>query len=166
MDTVECGNTEDTILAKAITIATQSYQKILYFQIEAAAQDCLELLKETERMNDRYDFYHFIAFEIIFNNKSYEDVLKLIRDGHVHRLVDTTRAYDHLGDVVYVELPEVGISVSQGKNFGAVVNESPYERGWIIVVKISDSGELNSLMNDKNFSKFCKEEDGKYSLRP
>lgn len=27
---------------------------------------------------------------------------------------------DHLGDVVYVELPEVGISVSQGKNFGAV----------------------------------------------
>lgn len=27
---------------------------------------------------------------------------------------------DHLGDVVYVELPEVGSSVSQGKNFGAV----------------------------------------------
>jgi glycine cleavage system H protein len=27
---------------------------------------------------------------------------------------------DHLGDVVFVELPEVGISVSQGKNFGAV----------------------------------------------
>jgi glycine cleavage system H protein len=27
---------------------------------------------------------------------------------------------DHLGDVVYVELPEVGVSVSQGKNFGAV----------------------------------------------
>ncbi|KAF0919416.1 hypothetical protein E2562_029449 [Oryza meyeriana var. granulata] len=154
-------------------------------------------------MNDRYDVYHFIASEIIFNNKSYEDVLKLIRDGHVelhyalkelstpqvdnriddlvHRLVDTTRAYmptdaqqecgmfkdwvcqqDHLGDVVYVELPEVGSSVPQGKNFGAVVNASPYERGWIIVVKISDSGELNSLMNDKNYSKFCKEEDGKY----
>jgi glycine cleavage system H protein len=27
---------------------------------------------------------------------------------------------DHSGDAVYVELPEVGVSVSQGKNFGAV----------------------------------------------
>uniref|UniRef100_A0A0D3F189 Lipoyl-binding domain-containing protein n=1 Tax=Oryza barthii TaxID=65489 RepID=A0A0D3F189_9ORYZ len=288
MDTVECGNTEDTVLAKAITIATQSYQKMLYFQIEAAVQDCLELLKEMERMNDRYDFYHFIASEILFNNKSYEDVLKLIRDGHVelhytlkefstphadhhmedlvHRLVGRTRAYmptdaqrecgmfkdwvcqqvdkeyeslgylymhfldnkmrawfapfpevlkdlkysethewvsvegdyatigisdhaqEHLGYVASVELPEVGQSVSQGNKFGAVVsvkgttrrinspvsgevvevndqlsdlpglvNARPYETGWIIVVKISDSGELNSLMNDEDYSKFCKE---------
>ncbi|EEC72576.1 hypothetical protein OsI_06018 [Oryza sativa Indica Group] len=293
MDTVECGNTEDTVLAKAITIATQSYQKMLYFQIEAAVQDCLELLKEMERMNDRYDFYHFIASEILFNNKSYEDVLKLIRDGHVelhytlkefstphadhhmddlvHRLVGRTRAYmptdaqrecgmfkdwvcqqvdkeygslgylymhfldnkmrawfapfpevlkdlkysethewvsvegdyatigisdhaqDHLGYVASVELPEVGQSVSQGNKFGVVVsvkgttrginspvsgevvevndqlsdlpglvNARPYETGWIIVVKISDSGELNSLMNDEDYSKFCKGEKDKY----
>ncbi len=105
MDTVECGNTEDTVLAKAITIATQSYQKMLYFQIEAAVQDCLELLKEMERMNDRYDFYHFIASEILFNNKSYEDVLKLIRDGHVElhytlKEFSTPHADHHMDDLV------------------------------------------------------------------
>ncbi|KAF8691186.1 hypothetical protein HU200_040303 [Digitaria exilis] len=96
---------------------------------------------------------------------------------------------DHLGDVVYVELPEVGISVSQGKNFGAVesvkatsdinspvsgevievneklseepglVNASPYDKGWIIKVKLSDSGELSSLMDEEKYSKFCEEED-------
>ncbi|XP_062218310.1 glycine cleavage system H protein 2, mitochondrial-like [Phragmites australis] len=101
----------------------------------------------------------------------------------------TDHAQDHLGDVVYVELPEVGTNVSQGKNFGAVesvkatsdinspvsgevvavneklseepglVNASPYEKGWIIKVKLSDSGELNSLMDDDKYSKFCEEED-------
>uniref|UniRef100_A0A0D9YMW4 Uncharacterized protein n=1 Tax=Oryza glumipatula TaxID=40148 RepID=A0A0D9YMW4_9ORYZ len=106
MDTVECGNTEDTVLAKAIIIATQSYQKMLYFQIEAAVQDCLELLKEMERMNDRYDFYHFIASEILFNNKSYEDVLKLIRDGHVElhytlKEFSTPHADHHMDDLVH-----------------------------------------------------------------
>ncbi|AQK60390.1 Glycine cleavage system H protein 2 mitochondrial [Zea mays] len=102
----------------------------------------------------------------------------------------TDHAQDHLGDVVYVELPEVGVSVSQGKNFGAVesvkatsdinspvsgevvevnrklseepglVNASPYEKGWIIKVKLSDSGELSSLMDGDKYSKFCEEEDG------
>ncbi|KAL5667081.1 hypothetical protein ACJX0J_019302, partial [Zea mays] len=96
---------------------------------------------------------------------------------------------DHSSDAVYVELPEVGVSVSQGKNFGAVesvkatsdinlpvsgevvevngklseepglVNASPYEKGWIIKVKLSDSGELSSLMDGDKYSKFCKEED-------
>nr|CAB3448978.1 unnamed protein product [Digitaria exilis] len=101
----------------------------------------------------------------------------------------TSLLLDHLGDVVYVELPEVGISVSQGKNFGAVesvkatsdinspvsgevievneklseepglVNASPYDKGWIIKVKLSDSGELSSLMDEEKYSKFCEEED-------
>ncbi|KAL5975741.1 hypothetical protein ACLOJK_020067 [Asimina triloba] len=83
----------------------------------------------------------------------------------------TDHAQDHLGDVVYVELPEVGTSVKQGGSFGAVesvkatsdvnspvsgkvvevnteladspglVNASPYENGWIIKVEMSDSNE-------------------------
>jgi glycine cleavage system H protein len=40
------------------------------------------------------------------------------------------------------------------------VNASPYEKGWIIKVKLSDSGELSSLMDGDKYSKFCKEEDG------
>uniref|UniRef100_K3ZA97 Glycine cleavage system H protein n=1 Tax=Setaria italica TaxID=4555 RepID=K3ZA97_SETIT len=96
---------------------------------------------------------------------------------------------DHLGDVVYVELPEVGNSVYQVKKFGAVervkatsdinspvsgevvevngklseepglVNASSYDHGWIIKVKLSDSGELSSLMDDEKYLKFCEEED-------
>ncbi|KAG1365104.1 putative ruBisCO large subunit-binding protein subunit alpha [Cocos nucifera] len=118
----------------------------------------------------------------------------------------TDHAQDHLGDVVYVELPEVGANVTQGKNFGAVesvkatsdinspvsgeivevntkldgspgleselpnvisqikfltyypqlykVNASPYGDGWIIKVKMSHAGELNSLMDSERYTKF------------
>uniref|UniRef100_K3YMG1 Glycine cleavage system H protein n=1 Tax=Setaria italica TaxID=4555 RepID=K3YMG1_SETIT len=99
------------------------------------------------------------------------DVMKDLKyaDTHEWVKVEGDSATDHLGDVVYVELPEVDISVSQGKNFGAVesvkatsdinspvsgevvevneklseepglVNASPYDKGWIIKVKLSDS---------------------------
>ncbi|KAF8030327.1 hypothetical protein BT93_E2696 [Corymbia citriodora subsp. variegata] len=104
----------------------------------------------------------------------------------------TDHAQDHLGDVVYVELPEVGASVTQGEGFGAVesvkatsdinspvsgkvvevneelsnspglINSSPYEQGWIIKVDISDAGQLNNLMDADKYSKFCEEEDAKH----
>ncbi|PWZ15800.1 Glycine cleavage system H protein 2, mitochondrial [Zea mays] len=97
----------------------------------------------------------------------------------------TDYAQRALGELVYVELPEVSISVSQGKTFAALesvkaasdtyspvsgevvevneklsdlpglVNTSPYEKGWLIKVKLSNSGELNSLMDDDKYSKFC-----------
>ncbi|XP_044507805.1 glycine cleavage system H protein 2, mitochondrial-like isoform X2 [Mangifera indica] len=41
-------------------------------------------------------------------------------DGNSATIGITDHAQDHLGDVVYVELPEVGVSVSQGGSFGAV----------------------------------------------
>lgn len=42
------------------------------------------------------------------------------------------------------------------------VNARPYENGWIIKVKMSDTGELNSLMDSEGYSKFCEEEDAKH----
>ncbi|KAA8544744.1 hypothetical protein F0562_019552 [Nyssa sinensis] len=104
----------------------------------------------------------------------------------------TDHAQDHLGDVVYVELPEVGAAVTQGGSFGAVesvkatsdinspvsgkvveineelsnspglVNASPYENGWIIKVEMSSTDELTSLMDSDQYSKFCEEEDAKH----
>ncbi|KAL1209068.1 Glycine cleavage system H protein 2 [Cardamine amara subsp. amara] len=104
----------------------------------------------------------------------------------------TDHAQEHLGDVVYVELPDVGRSVSQGESFGAVesvkatsdintpisgkvlqvnqhlsespalVNSSPYEEGWIIKVEINDAGEVEKLMDSDKYSKFCEEEDAKH----
>ncbi|OVA12406.1 Glycine cleavage H-protein [Macleaya cordata] len=113
-------------------------------------------------------------------------------DGNSATVGITDHAQDHLGDVVYVELPEVGATVTQGNSFGAVesvkatsdinspvsgkvvevneelnnspglVNGSPYENGWIIKVELGDSGELNSLMDADQYSKFCEEEDAQH----
>ena len=67
----------------------------------------------------------------------------------------TDHAQQALGDVVFVELPEVGQSLSKGKEFGVIesvkaasdlyspvdgevieVNEAPYEGGWIMKVRV------------------------------
>ncbi|CAH1436771.1 unnamed protein product [Lactuca virosa] len=132
-------------------------------------------------------------------NRGFASVVKDLKYAESHEWVKvegksctigiTDHAQDHLGDVVYVELPEVGAAVTQGGSFGAVesvkatsdinspvsgkvvevneqltgepglVNGSPYENGWIIKVEISDSNEANSLMDSKQYSKFCEEED-------
>mmetsp|Transcript_14112 Transcript_14112/g.42602 ORF Transcript_14112/g.42602 Transcript_14112/m.42602 type:complete len:165 (-) Transcript_14112:309-803(-) len=94
-----------------------------------------------------------------------------------------------LGDVVYVELPEVGTEVKQGEVFGVVesvkaasdvyspvsgevtevnsslvddsslVNESPYDDGWFMKVKVTDKGSLNSLMESKAYEEHCAKAD-------
>ncbi|RDX72791.1 Glycine cleavage system H protein, mitochondrial [Mucuna pruriens] len=99
---------------------------------------------------------------------------------------------DHLGEVVYVELPEPGGTVSKKNGFGSVesvkatsdinspisgeivevntklketpglVNSSPYEDGWMIKVKPSDPSELDSLFDSKGYTKFCEEEDASH----
>ncbi|KAM1123012.1 hypothetical protein ACFX13_004548 [Malus domestica] len=132
-------------------------------------------------------------------HRGFASVVKDFKYAHSHEWVKvdgnsatvgiTDHAQDHLGDVVYVELPEVGASVKQGEGFGAVesvkatsdvyspvsgkvvevneelsnspglVNASPYEGGWIMKVEISDSGELNKLLDSEKYTKFCEEED-------
>ncbi|RID67021.1 hypothetical protein BRARA_D02127 [Brassica rapa] len=114
-------------------------------------------------------------------------VLKDLKYAESHEWVkiDGNKAtFGHLGDVVYVELPDLGRSVSQGESFGAVesvkatndinspvsgtvvevneVNTSPYEEGWILKVELSDAAEAEKLMDSDKYSKFCKEEDAKH----
>ena len=89
----------------------------------------------------------------------------------------TDYAQHELGDVVFVELPEKGSKVEQGGTFGTIeavktvsdlyapvsgeiieingdledqpemVNQSPYADGWMIRIKMSDSGELDQLLD-------------------
>ena len=96
-------------------------------------------------------------------------------DGTV-RIGISDYAQDQLGDIVYVELPEVGATLSKGQSFGVVesvksvsdlfmpvsgevievnetladepelVNKSPYDEGWMLVVKPSETSELYTLM--------------------
>ena len=101
----------------------------------------------------------------------------------------TDFAQDQLGDVVYVELPDVGDPVKKGESFGVVestkavselfapmsgkvvevndplrdapetLNEDPYEEGWMIVVQPSDPKELGELMDAKTYRAFVEEQE-------
>lgn len=96
-------------------------------------------------------------------------------------------AQDQLGDIVYVELPQVGNTFEKGEEFGTLesvkavfelympvggeilavnraleeapelVNENPYNDGWMIDVKPLNPGELDTLMTKKGYMKMLKE---------
>ena len=90
-------------------------------------------------------------------------------------------AQDQLGDIVFVELPQVGDSFSKGDEFGTVesvkavaelfmpvggevlavngeleeapelVNKDPYQGGWMIEIKPADPAEMESLMTKDDY---------------
>jgi len=94
----------------------------------------------------------------------------------------TDFAQDALGDVVYVDLPEVGTEVTAGSAVGEVestksvsdifapvsgtvtkvnedldgepglVNSAPYEGGWLMEIAVSDDSELAGLMDDQGYA--------------
>lgn len=133
------------------------------------------------------------GFSTVLKDLKYADTHEWVKiDGASATVGITDHAQDHLGDVVYVELPEVGVAVAQGSSFGAVesvkatsdiispisgkvvgvneelnsspglVNSSPYEDGWIIKVEVSDANEVKNLMGTDDYSKFCEEEEAKH----
>lgn len=110
----------------------------------------------------------------------------LVGDGDVGTIGITDYAQDQLGEVVYVELPEVGQEVSQGADTAVIesvkaagevkspvtgmvvevndalvdepekVNADPTGDGWFIKVKLSDPGELESLMDEDAYKEYVK----------
>jgi glycine cleavage system H protein len=98
----------------------------------------------------------------------------------------TDYAQDSLGDVVYVELPKEGEKFAANESFGSVesvkavsevfspvsgeisglnatltdepekVNEDPYGEGWMIRVKMSNPGEVDSLLTAAEYEDFTK----------
>lgn len=99
----------------------------------------------------------------------------------------TDFAQDSLGDIVFVELPEVGTMLVAGKPFGVVesvkavsdvyapisgevievneelpdspetINTSPYEDGWMIKIKPSDLSQLEDLLDADDYADFVEE---------
>jgi glycine cleavage system H protein len=93
----------------------------------------------------------------------------------------TDHAQDALGDVVYVDLPKVGDKIVKGETFGTVesvkaasdiyapvsgtvvevnealkdspelINRSPYEDAWMIVVELDDESELDELLSPEDY---------------
>jgi len=100
----------------------------------------------------------------------------------------TDFAQEQLGDVVFVELPEVGDDLEAGKSFGVVesvkavsdiyapvsgevvevndelpdepetINSSPYDDGWLVKIKLTDPSELDDLMDADDYSKFIEQD--------
>jgi glycine cleavage system H protein len=107
-------------------------------------------------------------------------------DGNVATIGITSHAQSELGDIVYVELPKVGVKFSSMKEFGVVesvktvstlycpvsgevielnsslsskpevVNSDPYGAGWMIKVKMSDPSELNKLLSAADYEALLK----------
>jgi glycine cleavage system H protein len=93
----------------------------------------------------------------------------------------TLFAKEQLGDVVYLELPEVGAQVTRGQPFGVVestkavselfapvtgkvtrvnkalvdapegINDDPHEKGWLIVIEMSSPAEASALLSAKQY---------------
>ncbi|CAF2153031.1 unnamed protein product [Brassica rapa] len=60
-------------------------------------------------------------FSVVLKDLKYAESHEWVKiDGNKATFGITDHAQDHLGDVVYVELPDLGHSVSQGESFGAV----------------------------------------------
>ncbi len=97
----------------------------------------------------------------------------------------TVHAQDALGDVVFVDLPEVGKSFAQGEVAGVVesvkaaadvfmpvsgeitevnealradpslANSAPMDAGWFFKVRMSDAAQLSSLLDETTYTKFA-----------
>ena len=102
----------------------------------------------------------------------------------------TEHAQEELGDIVYVELPERGADAEQDESFGTVesakaiselfspisgrvvdinedladqpelINDDPYDSGWMVEVEMSDASEVNNLLSAEEYKKYIEEEKG------
>jgi glycine cleavage system H protein len=110
-------------------------------------------------------------------------------DGDTAVLGITDYAQQTLGDIVFIELPEVGTDVTAGTPYAEVesvkavsdvfaplsgsvieinedavdapetVNESPYDDGWLIKIKISDPAEVEDLMSVEEYDELLAAEE-------
>ncbi|WP_456267342.1 glycine cleavage system protein GcvH [Kushneria sp. AK178] len=101
----------------------------------------------------------------------------------------TDHAQQALGDVVFVELPEVGSTITTGEEFGVVesvkaasdlyaplggevlgvntlledtpesLNESPYDDAWLVKIRLAEPDELESLMDADGYAELVANEE-------
>ena len=109
------------------------------------------------------------------------------KDGNVATCGISAFATEQLGDVVYVELPEVGAEIAKGQSLGVVestkavsevyspvsgkvvernealidtpdaLNADSYEQGWMVKVELSNPAELDEMMDQAGYVKFLAE---------
>jgi len=110
-------------------------------------------------------------------------------DGDLGMVGITDFAQKQLGDVVYVELPEIGTVFDFHQSFGVVesvkavsdiyspvagevvevnsglndspefLNEDPHGKGWIMKIKVKDKSELQKLMSPSEYERFLESQE-------
>ncbi|MGA2193106.1 MAG: glycine cleavage system protein GcvH [Nitrospirota bacterium] len=108
-------------------------------------------------------------------------------DGNRATIGITDYAQESLGDIVYIDLPELESSIDADGEIGEIestkatssvispvsgtivkvnsvledtpetINEDPYGKGWIVVVDMDDPKELSGLMDVEEYGKFVEE---------
>jgi glycine cleavage system H protein len=108
-------------------------------------------------------------------------------EGNTVTIGITEYAQSELGDIVFVELPETDDDIEEGESFGSVesvktvselyapvsgkvvetndeledspefVNESPYEKAWMVKVELNDESQLDELMSADQYSEMIGE---------
>lgn len=112
----------------------------------------------------------------------YLDTHEYVRlDGDIATVGITAFAVDQLGDIVFLELPEIGAALSKGESFGSIesvkavedlnsaisgtvvernetmiespeqIGEDPYGEGWLLKVRIDDAGELDDALSASEY---------------
>ena len=109
-------------------------------------------------------------------------------DGDTATLGITWYAQDALGEIVHYEPPDVGSSLARDESYGEVesvkavsdliaplsgevvevnqavveapetINSDPYGEGWLVKVRLSDSGELDDLLDVQAYKKLLEEQ--------
>ncbi|MEM7773620.1 MAG: glycine cleavage system protein GcvH [Cyanobacteria bacterium P01_A01_bin.37] len=115
------------------------------------------------------------------NLKYYDSHEYVLLEGDVAKIGITAFAIDELGDIVFLELPEVGDEVEKGESFGTVesvkavedlvspvsgpviernealiespenLSDDPYDEGWLIKVEVKDSDDLNDALSSDEY---------------
>ena len=124
--------------------------------------------------------------EIIENFKYTEEHEWIDINNDLGTIGITSFAQSELGDIVFVELPNIGDLFSKNDVFGTIeavktvadlyipvsgkvvsinedlesnpelINSDPYDKGWIIKIKLTDSSEVNSLLTNNQYEDLIK----------
>lgn len=112
------------------------------------------------------------------------------QDGDIVTIGISDYAQSEIQDIVYVELPEVGTELTQKAEFGVIesvkaafdlyapvsgeviavneslldapeqVNESPYDEGWFLKIRMTDDSELDALLDAERYQAHIEAEHG------
>lgn len=118
-------------------------------------------------------------------SKSHEWVKE---DAAIATIGITDYAQKQLGDIVFIELPQPGAKLQKSEQLGTIestktaselyvplsgeivevnsdlvdnpqwINESPYDKGWLVKLKIANHSELNSLMDESTYRELIAKE--------